>query len=250
MGSDHQHSPANERPAHQVAISAFCLDQREVTVARYKACADAGKCREAPVGVAWQGITKKERILFGATCNAQYKDRAEHPLNCVDWNLAESFCKASAGRLPSEAEWEFAARGPSVTRHPWGDAPPDPTLLNACDMSCKRWGQRNDIPVRALFEELDNWPTTAPVGSFGAERSRLNLDDLSGNVREWTADWYGPYPAERQADPRGAAGGERRVVRGGAWISGEVSELSRTFRTAEVPAVRRHDLGFRCAYPL
>ena len=150
MGSDHQHSPANERPAHQVTLSPFCLDQREVTVARYKACADAGRCREAPVGVVWQGITKKERILFGATCNAQYKDRAEHPINCVDWNLAKSFCEAGAGRLPSEAEWEFAARGPNVTRYPWGDAAPDATLLNACDMACKRWGQRNDIPVRAL----------------------------------------------------------------------------------------------------
>ena len=69
-------------------------------------------------------------------------------------------------------------------------------------------------------------------------------------MREWTADWYGPYPVEQEADPRGAAGGERRVVRGGAWITGEAAELSRSFRAAELPAVRRHDLGFRCAYSL
>jgi formylglycine-generating enzyme required for sulfatase activity len=250
MGSDHQHSPANERPAHQVKLSPFCLDQREVTVRRYKACADAGRCREAPVGVAWPGITKKETILFGATCNAQYRDREEHPINCIDWNLAKSFCEAGAGRLPSEAEWEFAARGPSVTRYPWGDGPPEVTLLNACDMACKRWGQRNDIPVRTLFEGIDTWPTTAPVGSFTAGRSRLDLDDIAGNVREWTADWYGPYPATVEADPRGAARGERRVVRGSAWITGDANELPRSFRATELPAVRRHDLGFRCAYSL
>jgi eukaryotic-like serine/threonine-protein kinase len=250
MGSDHQHSPANERPAHQVALSPFCLDQREVTVARYKACADAGKCREAPVGVTWQNITKKERILFGATCNAQYKDRAEHPMNCIDWKLAESFCKASNGHLPSEAQWEFAARGPNVTRYPWGDAAPDATLLNACDVACQRWGQRNDIPVRTLFDQLDKWPTTAPAGSFARGRSRLNLDDIAGNVREWTADWYGPYPVERQSDPSGAASGEERVVRGSSWMTGDSAELPRSFRGAEAPSARRPDLGFRCAYGL
>ena len=248
MGSDHQHSPANERPAHQVTLSPFCFDQREVTVARYKACVDAGKCREAPVGVSWQGSTKKERILLSATCNAAHRDRGEHPINCVDWNLAKSFCEAEGGYLPSEAQWEFAARGPNVTRFPWGDAAPEATLVNACDMACKRWGLRNDIPVRALVETLDKWPTTAPVGSFAAERARLQLDDMAGNVREWTADWYGPYPAERKEDPSGAASGVQRVVRGGAWNTGEATELTRSFRTGELPTVRRHDLGFRCAY--
>jgi len=251
MGSDHQHSPANEHPAHQVTLSPFCLERHEVTVARYKACADAGKCREAPVGVDWPGMIKKERIIYGAACNAQFEDRGSHPMNCIDFALAQSFCESEGGRLPSEAEWEFAARGPSVARYPWGDIAPNPALLNACDQSCKRWAQRNDVEsMKMLFNGNDGWQTTAPVGSFARGRSRLGLDDLAGNVREWVGDWYAPYTAERQTDPRGPATGERRVTRGSAWTSGESTEIGRGYRSSEVPGARRHDLGFRCAYGL
>jgi len=202
-------SPYNdEKPAHQVTLSAFKLDRTEVTQAAYKTCVDAAKC--SPPACGWDPANK-----------------AQHPVVCVDWNQAKAFCEWAGKRLPSEAEWEKAARGTDGRRYPWGgDAP-------TCD--------------HANFGECGG--TTKAVGTHALGASPFGMQDMAGNVWEWTADWYGPnnYPAAPVTDPRGPATGTVRVVRGGAFYSFP-GTLRVSHRYAFDPgAVMYPYLGFRCA---
>jgi len=152
--SQEERFSADESPRFLTRVAAFCLDLTEVTVASYAACAASGACR--PAG--------KDRKL----CNAERASLRDHPVNCVSHGDAEAFCAARGARLPTEVEWEFAARGGSSTqRYPWGNESPDGRVC---------WKQPGTCPVRRFA-----------AGAFG-------LYDLSGNVWEWTESWYGPYP--------------------------------------------------------
>ena len=148
MGSDDKSDFPFERPAHQVTLAPFCIDKFEVTVARYKACSDKGECKRAGTTNDWEKITDDDRKAFDPLCNARDPDeKAKHPINCVNWEMADTFCKAAAprGRLPREAEWEFAARGSDGRKFPWGDDWPDAKHLNACDKECLAWGKKNHV---------------------------------------------------------------------------------------------------------
>jgi formylglycine-generating enzyme required for sulfatase activity len=246
-GTDRTGTPMNQRPAHQVRLSAFCFHEHEVTLADFEACRDAGHCREAPLEVSWPGIIGRDRLIFSNVCNARHPDRRQHPMNCVSWSIAQGYCAAHGFRLPTEAEWEYVARGPKVQRYTWGEDSPGPKLLNACGTECLKWSHKNDAGYRLLFHTSDEWPNTAPVGSYPDGRSRFGAMDMEGNVREWTSDWYGSYVAEPVTDPKGPEEGDRRVVRGSNWTTGDPRELGHLVRSAEAPEARRHDLGFRCA---
>jgi len=246
MGDD-DGSPL-ERPAHQVSIAAFCIDLTEVTVASYKACSDRGECRRAAATNDWDGMTAAESKAFDPLCNARDPAlRGAHPMNCIAFDLAAAYCAASGKRLPTEAEWEYAARGSDGRRYPWGDEAPDETLLNACGKECGDLGKQARLPLDPLYTKDDGWPSTAPVGSFPRGRSRFGALDLAGNVWEWTGDWYAPYSAEAQADPRGPAQGKFRITRGGAWNTSSAAQLRPTVRHREVPDKRSFSIGFRCA---
>jgi formylglycine-generating enzyme required for sulfatase activity len=246
MGSDD--GLPNERPAHKVALAPFCIDVHEVTTEAYKACSDVGDCKRAPVVNAYEGITDKERKAFDPLCNGnQPIERRKHPINCVDWDMAQVFCSAHGGRLPSEAEWEFAARGPDGRKFPWGDEAPSNRFLNACGPECLAWGQRNHIPLTAMYNTDDGWETTAPVGSFPAGNSRYGLQDVVGNVWEWVNDWYEPYGADAATQPTGPPEGTFRVIRGGAWNGGYDAWVRPTFRYRDAPDKRSYGIGFRCA---
>lgn len=248
-GTDQAAAPKNQRPAHQVRLGRFCFDRHEVTVAEYKKCTDAGHCKEAPLDVDWPNIIGRDRLIFSVACNARYPDRGTHPINCVDWQMANDYCTSRGARLPTEAEWEYVARGPSVERYTWGEDPPSARLLNACGTECLKWSQRNDAGFRLLYYTDDRYPNTAPVESFPEGRSRFGPLDVAGNVREWVADWFGPYAAGASSNPTGPATGERRAVRGSSWTTGDERELRHTYRSSEAPSARRHDTGFRCARP-
>ncbi len=246
MGSDE--GLPFEKPAHQVKLEPFCIDEFEVTVARYKACSDAGSCKRAGTTNVWSSITDKDRKAFDPLCNIRDPEgRAKHPVNCVDWEMADKFCREQSGRLPTEAEWEFAARGPDGRKYPWGDDDPAAMHLNACGKECVAWGAKNGVEEKAMYDVDDGFPNTAPVGSFPKGASRYGVQDVVGNVWEWVADWYGEYTAGEVKAPKGPESGDERVIRGGAWNGSYASWVRPTFRYKDAPSKRSYGIGFRCA---
>jgi formylglycine-generating enzyme required for sulfatase activity len=208
-------------PEHSVTLSAFILDAKEVTVARYRACVNAAACA-APRAAADQGCT------FAATSGAQ--DRL--PVTCVSWDDAITFCNWDGRRLPTEAEWERAARGVTGTAYAWGD-----------DVSCSNavFGAGSQCPAY-------QGTMPQPVGSTPRGASREGALDLTGNAWEWVGDWFGPYSQGAVTDPTGPSSGSTRIQRGGNWQTPPAN--ARTFmRRAEVPAAIG-PTSFRCARSL
>jgi formylglycine-generating enzyme required for sulfatase activity len=236
MGSPDGAGDDDEHPQHLVTVSAFCLDRTEVTVRAYEACVAAKRC------------TPPHREISPYCNRPDRPELANHPVNCVDWNQAVAYCRSLGRRLPSEAEWEFAARGSDKRTYPWGDQPPDARRLNACGRECVAFGRRvlgRDWP--ALYDGDDGWVTTSPVGSFPAGASVFGALDMAGNVWEWTADWYGPYTTSAAADPHGAATGAARVTRGNGWHAHRAVDLRAAVRSPGDPSVPNNSTGLRCA---
>jgi len=256
MGSDaadEQKAGADSSPAHPVRLGPYCLDEFEVTAAEFKACSDSGKCKRATPTNRWDGITAKQQKLYDPICNANdYAGRGAHPMNCVDWQEAQNFCvEMRGGRLPTEAEWEFAARGSDGRIYPWGDQAPEPGLLNACGAECTAWGRKNpDYPnvLAPMYKSDDGFAHTSPVGSFPRGKTSHGMKDMVGNVGEWVGDFFANYTnAPRLTDPKGPDKGASRVVRGGGWNAGNPMWLRPTYRFAAEPVDRSHGVGFRCA---
>ncbi len=247
MGSDDD-LPA-ERPAHKVTLGAYCMDKLEVTTEAYRVCSDRGDCKRAGVTNKWADITAKDARTYDPLCNADATDgsRGTHPINCVEWSMADRYCKAEGKRLPTEAEWEFAARGSDGRKYPWGDAAPSVKHLNACGAECASWGRKHGTPLESLSLESDAWATTAPVGSFPLGASQWGIEDLVGNVWEWVADYYAPYGDADQNDPSGPATGTTRAMRGGAWNGAYADWVRPSFRFHSPQGTRSHGVGFRCA---
>jgi len=248
MGSDDPETRSADRPVHHVLVRPFCMDVTEVTTLAYKACSDRGKCRRAPDSNWWAGLTPRQTSILDPLCNARSPDaRARHPINCVSWTAADEYCRAYGKRLPTEAEWELAARGTDGRTYPWGEEPPNGKLLNACGKECAAWAAPTRFEVQAMHDDDDGWATTAPVGSFPAGSSVYGVADIAGNVWEWVADWYAPYTADEAVDPTGPAAGAARVIRGGAWNGADPTWVRPTYRFSAEPEMRSHGIGFRCA---
>jgi formylglycine-generating enzyme required for sulfatase activity/serine/threonine protein kinase len=258
MGSDEKDAEANEKPPHKVKLAAYCLDELEVTVARYKACSDRGGCLRAGRENDWENITPLQHEIYDPLCNiVDPVGRAQHPINCVSWEQAKRYCEAEDARLPTEAEWEFAARGSDGRIYPWGDGKPSAELLNACGKECVAWMKKNpdpDQPIASMFQEDDGFANTAPVGSFPKGKSSWGIHDIAGNVWEWVADWYAAYdPASANTtttDPKGPSNGAERVIRGGAWNGAQPSWVRPAWRFHAAATNRTHGTGFRCAKSL
>ena len=248
MGSDERDVEEQERPAHKVRLDAYCIDRTEVTTAAFASCAESGACRGAWDGNDWPEIAKGDRATFDPLCNARsLASRGAHPANCVDWAQAREFCEAAGARLPTEAEWELAARGTDGRRYPWGDAEPTSSRLNACGAECVAWGKKHGVDLIGMYRDDDGWPATSPVGSFPAGASPYGAVDMTGNVLEWVEDRHGPYDAAESHAPAGPVTGKERVLRGGAW-NGSVSAWVRpTYRFSAAPVMKSHGIGFRCA---
>jgi formylglycine-generating enzyme required for sulfatase activity/serine/threonine protein kinase len=246
MGSDE--GLATEKPAHPVTLAPYCMDKFEVTVTSYLGCSEVGKCKPAGTANEWDGIGAKDHATFDPLCNARDPEaRGNHPINCVDWAMADRFCRESGKRLPTEAEWEFAARGPDGRKYPWGDDDPTAEDLNACGSECAAWGVKNHVEEKAMYASDDGFATTAPVGSFPKGASRYGVEDVVGNVWEWVADFYAPYTEDDQANPRGPATGDARVIRGGGWNGSYAAWVRPTFRFKSDANQRSYGIGFRCA---
>jgi formylglycine-generating enzyme required for sulfatase activity len=209
----------DERPVHVVHVPTFELSKTEVTVAQYRACVAAEACTEPDSGRA---------------CNWGRPDRDDHPVNCVDWEQAQAFARWAGGRLPSEAEWEYAARsGGRAWTHPWGDEPA------TCARAVLNDGSANGCGRGATW----------PVCSKPAGHSAHGVCDLAGGVAEWVQDcWNGTYGG---APPDGSAWAPDcarafRVARGGSWGATAPSARA-TDRTPRGRDYRDAYLGIRLA---
>ena len=211
----------NERPEHRVFLNAYYIDVYEVTVGQYAKFLDDTSLNPPPMWTAMDEPSHQNR-----------------PVVNVDWKDANSYCKWAGKRLPTEAEWEKAARGTDGRIYPWGNDPPD--LLRA------NYGK----------EKWNNHTALVPVGQLKDGKSPYGIYDLAGNVWEWVSDWYDPdyYATSPSRNPQGPESGKYKVLRGGSWdFAPENLRSSRrdlnipSSTDYDSPAYRNFNSGFRCA---
>jgi iron(II)-dependent oxidoreductase len=211
-------------PAHTVYLDEYKIDKYMVTYNRYNKCIEAGVCTN----------------LFPAGgCNGGMPWNANHPVNCVDYNQAKTFCEWEGKRLPTEAEWEKAARGTDGRKFPWGDEKPN------CDLAVM-----NDQPfVEGVMGPGCGNGYTQPVGSRPNGASPYGAMDMVGNLWEWTQDWFAEDYFENSPykNPQGPATGDFKVLKGSGWTMRTAPELLANIRFNYAPLGQGYVIGFRCA---
>ena len=216
MGSDSDSALPDTKPSHRVTLKAFLIDRYEVTNNQYAKCVEAKYCTLP------QDLSSETRQDYFTN-----NDYANFPVIHVDWYQATTYCTWAGKRLPTEAEWEKAARGEQGFFYPWGNSLSDP------------------IPAQInQFEEGD----TMPVNSFPEGASPYGVYNMEGNVWEWTADQYDQYYYSKSpsADPSAVTGGNDYVIRGFSWAY-PFNRYEITTRNFSYILKHTYDLGFRCA---
>ncbi len=214
MGFDGTQALEDERPKHQVWLSAYSMDLHEVTTAQYAAFLSAAH-RPAP----WQWET------------VELTQHAERPVIGVDWHDAQAYCLWKGKRLPTEAEWEKAARGTDGRLYPWGDQVPTKEVANFA------------LGARFSYSQV-----LLPVRSYERGKSPYGLYQMAGNVYEWVQDWYvtNYYETSPDRNPQGPEQGQFKVMRGGSWS--DLPKYLLTYGRFKLPPETRNSYtGFRCA---
>ena len=213
----------DERPPHRVSLGPFWLERTEVTVDAYGRCVETGDCPR-------RFFRSAREMRY---CNFEEPGRQAHPMNCVDFRGAVAYCRWRGWRLPTEAEWEFAARGASGRTYPWGEERP----------TCARVVMKDDV------NDGCGQDRTFPVGSKPLGATPEGLLDMAGNVWEWVADWYEPsyYASSPAKGPAGPSIGLVRGMRGGSWLSPDAAGLRGADRDSEKADYVGNGVGLRCA---
>jgi formylglycine-generating enzyme required for sulfatase activity len=223
MGS----TESGEKPVHEVTLSAYCIDKYPVTNAQYRKFCDATG-RDYPPDPGFSSMP------------SYFTKMPEYPVVNVSWGDARAYCEWAGKRLPTEAEWEKAARGTDGRKYPWGNDEPDGTQCNLADRrSGLSWADK---------KVDDGFAQTSPVKQYPAGASPYGAMDMAGNVWEWCNDWYADdyYKKSPAENPRGPDAGSSRVLRGGS-CSNEARDLRCAYRDRSEPSSRDGSIGFRCA---
>jgi formylglycine-generating enzyme required for sulfatase activity len=208
----------NEKPIHQVYIDAFYMDKYEVTNALYKTCVDAGGCT-----LPQQTRSSTRKSYYG---NSEFND---YPVIYVNWSQAVTYCEWRGSSLPTEAQWEKAARSTDERTYPWGEG-----------IDC---GKANYSSCQG---------DTRLVGSYERGKSPYDIYDLTGNVWEWVNDWYDGayYQNSALSNPMGPSLGQYHVLRGGSYLYGDTRDYVRSAFRFDRSPVEYGGIGFRCARSL
>ena len=209
----------NEKPPHRVYVDAFYMDKFEATTSRYKRFLEGADLKEPEY---WE-----TRGILSSPTWEEYGDR---PVVGVTWHDADAYCRHYGKRLPTEAEWEKAARGTDERKYPWGNQEPSRS--------------------RANYDEKRAWEgyrTLSASGSHQSGKSPYGIHDMAGNVWEWVADWYddGYYKNSPNRNPKGPSSGDSKVLRGGSW-GNHPDNLRSADRGGVDPTSVHNAFGFRC----
>ena len=233
------------QPVHKVMLEAFWMDQTEVTNAMYISFLNEEGNQEEE-GVNWLEPGAGHRgVVYGHIIekNNEFYPKSgyeDHPVIEVSWYGAAAYCNWVGGRLPTEAEWEYAARGQQNDIYPWGDSF-DGTHVNYCDETCREAWRDTSFS--------DGEVKWGPVGRYTDGASWSGVLDMAGNVWEWVSDWWSQtyYIYSPANNPQGPETGNLRIARGGSWYE-ESWRVSPSCRKALTPSsYRMHWIGFRCA---
>lgn len=238
----------HESPVHKVRLKPFWIDKTEVAVAEFKKFVEATNYKTDAEKIGWSGVFSIEEGDWIKADGANWqnpfgdgkKPQPNEPVTQVSWNDASAYAKWAGKRLPTEAEWEYAARGGlSGKKYAWGND------LRPNGKPAANWWQ-GSFPGKNTGE--DGFLKLAPVGSFAA--NGYGLFDMTGNVWEWTNDWFaGDYYARSPIEnPQGSENGTDRVLRGGSWLCSEnyCSNYRPSARSFTPPDSGLNNLGFRC----
>ena len=245
---------ANQFPSHVVYLDEYWMDKTEITNGMFSKFVNATQYTTEVEKIGNGYVASNAAVYWEKVDGATWKtprgpgssiSRMEnHPVVLVTWNDANAYCKWAGRRLPTEAEWEKAARGTDMRMYPWGNEDPSGELANFPDINLD-----NELKLEWLNTEIDDgFAFTAPVGSYPKGASPYGILDMAGNVWEWVSDWAGVYVAEDapSRDPTGPSSGEYHVIRGESWDMNYGNAA--VDHQADLPDGRSASLGFRCAY--
>lgn len=235
MGNSKESSLSDQAPVHQVYLDAYYIDKYEVTVREYERfiIANGYRKRKFWTKEGWDYIQQNQVQGYLSTghpyavgVNHKLYSGPNQPVIGISWYEADAYCRWAGRRLPTEAEWEKAARGQEGFLYPWG----------------------NEMNFANISHLVTNGKRTIPVGSLSGGASPYSVMDMAGNVWEWCSDWYDEsyYSRSPPQNPQGPTTGAYRILRGGSWGSTRL-QLQSTYRSYNNPVHKDFNIGFRCA---